>query len=735
MPFAGYKDWDACISQNQDKSDPAAYCGTIKNKVEEVEQYDLSTPEGGDIPVESSLKTPSGEVTEEEKELKRGQQNPIAEEDYRDCPDGKTWNLDNSECQDEELISNEEGIGTVSGPPADSNMNYIGDKDDVFVSTSEVILLNENYIEDQFGYLYRPVYVGEKFTPDDKTLIFENKYYTTEGVGNCEFCQGAGKVTVENIGLKDCPDCDGTGDVQQQNPIMGQQPQLPTVGQGTPEQTQPPQPQAPDQLGNDPSKQTGQDQIPQQPMPQDQISPPQESPEEKKNPFGEAYIGKIDDKLDNLINQRLKLKLGEKEEAKEFVSYVCDDCGKSFNNPLKGDDHEKETGHDVTPSAEDPSHYISVESCGCKKKAHEANITKYKSFINSKIDILKSRAKTGEAVSLMYGLPFISIDGRKIKGTLAYAGVSLNDRIYLPEELKKGDGKTLPLLLNHSSLAGAEMELDRLSPEMIEHLENEKDFQVGEVTLTWDPTKLTLYYEGIVTNKFFQKEIDDMDMAVSLGIFYDSDSPRVCDENCYTLIKGAEFREVSLVYHAGFPIATIEAVEAMVKKASIKAGEDHLQSNSFKDPTEQGNTEEQVKSFYDPKIEAEEETDNLARGGSVDVEEKPTDAIATVSKDEWNEPMEENTIVAESLYTAKNFSIGGVTSMTVSNSNGVERYTLDPNMSYETNMVHFGVGEKGAKIYGEELQLQPKMTTTPDITKILEDKPDIEFTDSDAPAF
>ena len=51
---------------------------------------------------------------------------------------------------------------------------------------------------------------------------------------------------------------------------------------------------------------------------------------------------------------------------------------------------------------------------------------------------------------------------------------------------------------------------------------------------------------------FFKKEIDEMNMSVSLGIYYDSDSPSVCNDKCYTVITGAEFREVSLVYHAGF---------------------------------------------------------------------------------------------------------------------------------------------------------------------------------------
>ena len=35
MPFADYTDWDDCISKNKDKDNPEAYCGYIKNKVEE----------------------------------------------------------------------------------------------------------------------------------------------------------------------------------------------------------------------------------------------------------------------------------------------------------------------------------------------------------------------------------------------------------------------------------------------------------------------------------------------------------------------------------------------------------------------------------------------------------------------------------------------------------------------------------------------------------------------------
>jgi len=190
-------------------------------------------------------------------------------------------------------------------------------------------------------------------------------------------------------------------------------------------------------------------------------------------------------------------------------------------------------------------------------------------FIDIQMDCLKLKAKEGQSYGLLYDQP--QVEGRKIKGTLAYAGVSLNNRLYLPEELQKGDGMTVPLILNHASTAGAEGELYRLPEKFRNGLDKGLEMKIGEVKLNWQPDELTLYYEGVVDDEFFIKEIDDADMAVSLGLYYDSDSPQICDRECYTMIKGAEFHEVSLVYHAGFPIATIESVEALVKKQGKKA--------------------------------------------------------------------------------------------------------------------------------------------------------------------
>ena len=44
--------------------------------------------------------------------------------------------------------------------------------------------------------------------------------YATEDLpGNCDFCMGTGKVTVEHLGLKDCPRCNGEGNIESQEQI------------------------------------------------------------------------------------------------------------------------------------------------------------------------------------------------------------------------------------------------------------------------------------------------------------------------------------------------------------------------------------------------------------------------------------------------------------------------------------------------------------------------------------
>lgn len=958
---------------------------------------------------------------------------------------GEEWTDEDAEFFDELAVrintATEEGIGTVSGPAvgmvANKEFDYKNNEDEKAIKDEglngddglgfgqhneslDQILLNENYIQDQFGVFYRPVYVGENYKEHESDLVFEEKLYTTEGVGNCPFCKGAGKITVEKLGLKDCPDCDGTGDIQNEQEMPPQE----VPPQEIPQQEVPVEEEVEEEFidetpetenmmmsdfidkeegkehydkdgtywfTTDNGKKVGvkkgqslEDALSASGIPDDGVDQSDVTAEDmaknedtddkpKDKSKGGRLESQYDKQGDNVDEPREDKKADGKstnvpsaksisdKQAKDFWDnldksdkigtglssvdnykydrltpdeqmavkerytdqfksrgqlydefrelkekypteygmdahrYVSDTerllrgkpttLGVTLNDGKKTKDNtivvsnstdwirgDNRIGHrhnayeevfeptqvegkdgvwefggsytnedqmkrlakmakkdgtltkgnvktlmdeaviDADPSENKPIAFklggktywtaptnpnyeagesFKSESCGCKTKAFEASISKYEKFIKTEINVLKTRAKAGEAVGLMYGLPTVRKNGKKIKGTLAYAGVSLNDRIYLPEELAKGHGKTLPLLLNHSSTAGAEEEMDRLDGEMRDHLENEKDYEVGEVTLTWDADKLTLFYEGVIENEFFQKEVDDMDMAVSLGIFYDSNSPKVCDEECYTLIKGAEFREVSLVYHAGFPIATIEAVESKLKRASIKdikakasegrfrvadqgemtiyntleearvhaeiAGspiwdmdkkeyawldpdwvEEGLKANEDSlikiEDNEDADTQvtilDEWKNETDPDVDGETkgirttkeaivEEDEMPRGGSIDAEPKETDTI------------EQPQIIVESLQTQDSFSVRGVSGMTISNSNGVEKYAFDPTQNYSTNTIHFSVTEQGGTIFGEEMQLTPKMTTPDELTKEIESKPDIKFTDAD----
>jgi len=205
------------------------------------------------------------------------------------------------------------------------------------------------------------------------------------------------------------------------------------------------------------------------------------------------------------------------------------------------------------------------------------DLKNYTDYIFNQLDVVKTHAIGNETVGVFFGNE-IKKKGKKVQGTLAYAGFSLNDRIYSPEELAKGDGMTVPLIINHASTVGAEKEIaeGRVPDEVVQALQRGEDYVVGEVTLEWNPSTLTLSYSGVINDTFWQDEVEDAKMAVSLGIYYDADSPRLCNDKCYTVIQGAEFREVSLVYHPGFPIATIEAVENYLKKSAVEYGNTDL---------------------------------------------------------------------------------------------------------------------------------------------------------------
>ena len=526
---------------------------------------DLQTPEGKDTE-ETSVQTPKGS-NESEEEVILPSTEPKAVADGELEPVDTIVIKDGESYRQMKVFSVKKANELSFFKPANwwdhlsfNERTEIADRYQIFTDidlhgiTDKSFDSLDNVDKSQIAFLYMRLQAEENLKqksvitdkdPSSEHYIppsIETKEVATESV-DCEFCEGKGKVIVEKKGVKECPRCDGEGTVESNepnqeqisqdetpdfSPVEAEESFIKTLGEG--EIAEEAEYQGKQVTLNKPSRNTdGKSKFKVYVKDGDKV---------KKVTFGDPNMEIKRDSDSNRKSFRARHNCADKKDKTKAGYWSCKmwQKGKSVSDVTSG------------------------ESCGCKEKSMEA----YQSFVSDQLQHFQSKANEGESVGLLYGQE-VEVDGRKIKGTLAYAGVSLNDRIYLPEELAKGDGKTLPLLLNHSSISGAEMELDRLDGNMRQHLENGRDFKVGEVTLEWIPEELTLYYEGEVTDNFFKKEIDDMNMSVSLGIYYDSDSPSVCNDKCYTVITGAEFREVSLVYHAGFPIATIEEVESGLK--------------------------------------------------------------------------------------------------------------------------------------------------------------------------
>ncbi len=54
-PFAGFKDFDACVSASQDKRDPAAFCAFLKDRVEKIEKEYKETEKTDETPKGNTL--------------------------------------------------------------------------------------------------------------------------------------------------------------------------------------------------------------------------------------------------------------------------------------------------------------------------------------------------------------------------------------------------------------------------------------------------------------------------------------------------------------------------------------------------------------------------------------------------------------------------------------------------------------------------------------------------------
>ena len=113
----------------------------------------------------------------------------------------------------------------------------------------------------------------------------------------------------------------------------------------------------------------------------------------------------------------------------------------------------------------------------------------YSTFVKTHLDY--HIAQSGKEGSFLFGKIFVSEnyiakDGEAmpVHGILAYAGVSKNNRLYLPEHLATGHERQLPLRINHSSILGMEQELHRLPQDIQQALMRGESVEVGELKLT-----------------------------------------------------------------------------------------------------------------------------------------------------------------------------------------------------------------------------------------------------------
>lgn len=133
---------------------------------------------------------------------------------------------------------------------------------------------------------------------------------------------------------------------------------------------------------------------------------------------------------------------------------------------------------------------------------------------------------------------------RKIAGILAIPRISRNGNLYLPEELAKAHGKTVPVLWNHEG-----------SPKNASEPVNQSDV-IGTMRLFWDPDLMQLNYEAEV-----EKDLPDARLHTSLGAFFESEDHVCGSTRCYSIPRGLNFVEASLTPNPGIPETTVKILE------------------------------------------------------------------------------------------------------------------------------------------------------------------------------
>jgi len=94
-PFANYDSWEDCISQNQDKEDPEAYCASIKTQVEEQEGHGCTEDQVWDSHQQKCVPKPE------------------AQEEDHGCLENEVWNPTTQKCEPIEAVLKDKRLDEI----------------------------------------------------------------------------------------------------------------------------------------------------------------------------------------------------------------------------------------------------------------------------------------------------------------------------------------------------------------------------------------------------------------------------------------------------------------------------------------------------------------------------------------------------------------------------------------------------------------------------------------------
>jgi len=161
MPFGEYKDFDDCLSKNSDKDDPSAYCGYIKNQVEEALLHkEAKEAINKAIEQDPNANEPEGLTTPD-----AGNQN---EEQVQDLtsPQGSSKEAENDQASGDGELS-------PADPPQDEAEPEANPQDQAKpenVTTTEVSPDSEIITNDKYGKLN-----GDKYAKNEDELKDERR--------------------------------------------------------------------------------------------------------------------------------------------------------------------------------------------------------------------------------------------------------------------------------------------------------------------------------------------------------------------------------------------------------------------------------------------------------------------------------------------------------------------------------------------------------------------------------